>query len=64
MLFRSHLEIRKTSDGYTCTLGDNPPVSAGFDFPLASLDPEYVYPGLFVARSADVSFWNVRLELE
>ncbi len=59
-----HLEIRKTSDGYTCTLGDNPPVSAGFDFPLASLDPEYVYPGLFVARSADVSFWNVRLELE
>lgn len=59
-----HLEIRKTSDGYTCTFGDNPQVSAGFDFPLTSIDPEYVYAGIFVTRSADVSFQNVNLELQ
>lgn len=59
-----HVEIRKTSDGYTCTFGDNPPVSAGFDFPLATVDSEYVYAGMFVARSADVTFWNINLELQ
>lgn len=59
-----HLEIRKTSDGYTCTFGDNMPVSAGFDFPLTTVDSEYVYAGMFVARSADVTFWNVNLELQ
>ncbi|MCI6886793.1 MAG: GDSL-type esterase/lipase family protein [Lachnospiraceae bacterium] len=59
-----HLEIRKTSDGYTCTFGDNPPVSAGFDFPLTSRDSGYVYAGLFAARSVDVMFWNVELTLE
>ncbi|MCI8658730.1 MAG: carbohydrate esterase family 12 protein [Lachnospiraceae bacterium] len=59
-----HLEIRKTSDGYACTFGDNVPVSAGFDFPLTAIDSEYVYAGMFVARSADVTFYNVNLELE
>ncbi len=59
-----HLEIRKNSDGYTCTFGDNAPVSAGFDFPLTARDSEYVYAGLFVARSADVRFSNVKLTLE
>jgi len=58
------LTIRKSSDGYTCTFGDEAPVSAGFDFPLTAIDPEYVYAGLFVARSADVSFWDVSLTLE
>lgn len=59
-----HLVIRKSSDGYTCTFGENPPVSAGFDFPLTGVDPEYVYAGIFVARSVDVTFFNVNLELE
>lgn len=59
-----HIEIRKSSDGYTCTFGDNAQVSAGFDFPLTAVDSEYVYPGFFVARSADVSFWNISLELD
>lgn len=59
-----HVEIRKTSDGYTCTFGDNPPISAGFDFPLTTIDSEYVYAGMFVARSADVTFWNIHLELQ
>lgn len=56
-----HLEIRKSSDGYTCTFGDNAPVSAGFDFPLTTRDSEHVYTGLFVSRSADVRFSNVNL---
>lgn len=59
-----HLEIRKSSDGYTCTFGDNPPVSAGFDFPLTARDSGYVYAGLFAARSVDVSFWNVELTID
>ncbi len=59
-----HMEIRKTTDGYTCTFGDNAPVSAGFDFPLTAIDPEYVYIGMFAARSADVTFHDIRLELQ
>lgn len=59
-----HLEIRKSSDGYTCTFGDNPPVSAGFDFPLTSRDSSHVYAGLFAARSVDVTFWNIELTLD
>ncbi len=58
-----HVEIRKSSDGYTCAFGNNAPVSAGFDFPLTAIDPEQVYAGMFVARSADVTFRNIRLEL-
>ncbi len=57
-----HMEIRKSSDGYTCTFGDNSPVSAGFDFPLTAIDSEYVYAGMFAARSADVTFQNIRLQ--
>lgn len=59
-----HLEIRKGPDGYTCIFGDNPPVSAGFDFPLTSIDADYVYAGLFAARNADVTFQNVNLTLQ
>ena len=56
-----HIEIRKGPDGYTCIFGDNPPVSAGFDFPLTAVDSDYVYVGLFAARNADVTFRNVNL---
>ena len=56
-----HVEIRKGPDGYTCVFGDNAPVSAGFDFPLTAVDSDHVYVGLFVARSADVTFRNVNL---
>lgn len=59
-----HVKIRKSSDGYTCTYGENAPVSAGFDFPLTGVDPEHVYTGLFVARSADVVFSNVSLVVD
>ena len=56
-----HVEIRKGPDGYTCVFGDNAPVSAGFDFPLTAVDSDRVYVGMFVARSADVTFRNVNL---
>ncbi len=59
-----HMEIRKGPDGYTCVFGDNAPVSAGFDFPLTSIDSDYVYAGFFVSRSADVTFRNVNLILQ
>ena len=59
-----HLEIRKSSDGYTCTFGDNAPVSTGFDFPLTTRDSEHVYAGMFVARSVDVRFSNICLTIE
>ena len=56
-----HVEIRKGPDGYTCVFGDNASVSAGFDFPLTAIDSDHVYVGMFVARSADVTFKNVNL---
>lgn len=59
-----HLEIRKSSDGYTCTFGDNAPVSAGFDFPLTGRDPEHVYVGIFGARSVDIQFSNIQLHID
>ena len=59
-----HMEIRKSSDGYTCIFGDNPPVSAGFDFPLSTLDSSNVYAGMFIARGADVTFRNISLTLQ
>lgn len=59
-----HLEIRKNSDGYTCTFGDNAPISAGFDFPLTTRDSEHVYAGLFVSRSVDVRFENISLSFD
>ena len=59
-----HLEIRKGPDGYTCIFGDNAPVSAGFDFPLTAIDSDHVYVGVFVSKSADVTFQNLSLTLQ
>lgn len=59
-----HVTVRKTDDGYTCIYGENDPVTAGFDFKLTSIDPEYVYAGLFACRNADVTFSNINLTLE
>lgn len=59
-----HVEIRKGPDGYTCVFGENPAVSAGFDFPLTAIDSDNVYVGMFVSRNADVTFRNVNLTLQ
>lgn len=56
-----HMVISKGPDGYTCTFGDNEPVSAGFDFPLIAVDTDYVYVGVFAARGVDVTIHNLNL---
>jgi len=56
--------IASTSDGYACTLGGEETITGGFDFKLTSIDQEYVYVGMFVARNADVVFSDIKLEVK
>ena len=58
------LRIESNSDGYACTFGDNAAISGGFDFKLTSIDADYVYVGLFVARQADVTFSDIKLVVD
>ena len=58
------LKIESNSDGYACTFGDNAAISGGFDFKLTSIDADYVYVGLFVARQADVIFSDIKLVVD
>ncbi|MBD5521963.1 MAG: hypothetical protein HDR03_12225 [Lachnospiraceae bacterium] len=58
------LSIVYNGDGFACTFGDETPQSGGYDFQLTSVDPEYVYIGMFVARNADVTFSNIYLEVD
>lgn len=58
------IKIRKSKDGYTCTYGENEPVSAGFDFNLTAIDSEFVYAGMFSSRNADVTFHNIQLTID
>ena len=58
------LKIESNSDGYACTFGDNGAISGGFDFKLTSIDADYVYVGLFVARQADVTFSDIKLVVD
>ncbi len=55
------LKLTGTSDGYTCTFGNEQPISAGFDFKLTAIDENYVYVGMFVSRAADVTFSDIKL---
>lgn len=57
------LRIESTTDGYACTFGEEQTITGGFDFKLTSIDPEYVYAGMFVSRNADVTFSDVKLEI-
>lgn len=59
-----NLRIESTSDGYACTFGEEAAITGGFDFKLTSIDPEYVYVGMFVARNADVTFSDIKLEIK
>lgn len=58
------LRIESTSDGYACTLGQEQTITGGFDFKLLTVDPESVYVGMFVSRNADVTFYDIRLEIK
>ena len=56
------LRLESTSDGYAATFGDEKTITGGFDFALTAVDPRHVYVGMFVARNADVTFKNIKLE--
>lgn len=56
-----NLKIESNTDGYACTFGNEETITGGFDFKLTSVDSEYVYVGMYVARSADVTFSDVKL---
>lgn len=55
--------IESTNDGYACTFGEEETVTGGFDFKLTSIDPEYVYVGMFASRNADVVFSDIHLDV-
>ena len=55
------LKIESNSDGYACTFGQEETVTGGFDFKLTTIDSDYVYVGMYVARKADVTFSDVKL---
>lgn len=55
------LKLVGTADGYTLTYGDNETVSAGFDYALTAVDPDYIYVGFYVARNANVTFSDIQL---
>ena len=56
------LEITANTDGYALTFGDQC-ASAGFDYALSAVDPDYVYAGFYVARNAEVEFSNICLKV-
>jgi hypothetical protein len=58
------LKLVGTSDGFTLTYGENETVSAGFDYALTAIDPDYIYVGFYVIRNADVTFSNVCLTVK
>lgn len=58
------LSIVSNTDGYTCTFGDKTPQSAGFDFPLTTVDSEFVYVGMFASRNVDVTYSSIKLVVD
>ncbi|MBQ8555151.1 MAG: right-handed parallel beta-helix repeat-containing protein [Clostridia bacterium] len=57
------LKIVGTSDGFTLTYGENEPVSAGFDYALTTVDDANIYVGFYAVRNANITFTNIKLEL-
>ncbi len=57
------LKIVGTPDGYTLTYGENEPVSAGFDYALTTVDEDCIYVGFYAVRNADITFTDVKLEI-
>lgn len=58
------LYLSSTQDGYACRFAKEDMVTGGFDFPLTAVDPEHVYVGMFVARNADITFFDICLEMQ
>ncbi len=58
------LNITANSDGYACTFGTEPTQTAGYDFSLNDVDPDYAYIGMFVSRRADVTFSDIYVRVQ
>lgn len=58
------LKIESNPDGYACTFGTEETVTGGFDFKLTSVDSQYVYVGMYTARTAKVIFSDVKLLID
>jgi lysophospholipase L1-like esterase len=59
-----NLSIAGNSDGYATKFGNEATITGGFDFKLTSIDPDYVYVGMFVARNADITFSDIKLVVD
>lgn len=59
-----NLCIESNSDGYACTFGNESTITGGFDFKLTSIDPDYVYVGMFAARNADITYSDIKLVVD
>ncbi|WHY02594.1 GDSL-type esterase/lipase family protein [Neobacillus sp. DY30] len=59
-----NLSITSNSDGYATKFGNEETITGGFDFKLTSIDPDYVYVGMFVARNADITFSDIKLVVD
>ena len=57
------LGITASEDGFTLTYGKET-ASAGFDYPLTSVDPDSVFAGFYVAGDVSVTFSNIRIAKE
>lgn len=57
------LRIESTQDGYCCVFGEDEAVTGGFDFKLVTIDENNVYVGMFVARNADITFFDIKLDI-
>lgn len=53
--------IEGNTDGYACKFGNELAITGGFDFKLTSIDSDYIYVGMFVARNADITFSDIHL---
>ncbi|WP_404331624.1 OmpL47-type beta-barrel domain-containing protein [Mesobacillus maritimus] len=59
-----NLSISSNSDGYATKFGNEETITGGFDFKLTSIDSDYVYVGMFVARNADITFSDIKLVVD
>jgi hypothetical protein len=59
-----NLSITSNSDGYATKFGIEETITGGFDFKLTSIDPDYVYVGMFVVRNADITFSDIKLVVD
>ncbi len=57
------LKIVASNDGYALTFGDET-VSAGYDYALTGVDPDYIYVGFYVVRNCSITFRDVHLSIE